>query len=276
MTTEHFGTCAQAWGVRLILEALISFLPTPADGALGALDWSSAERRKLAQESVKFFCPVCNCHVKDLLPVLKKTESEATSGGYTSRFQKEIQELQRLQLQEHAREEGGVDDQNGAGEVDSTRDSATVMIAGVINTITTDTSLTRSGNNAVEDAIPQGSVEDEPIRRGISSSRESSGIVTESDATISVTAQTGRVLSADVVDESNNNNDETMPILPEVSLNAQPRVQHHVDEEGSPTDSSKALDPMLHSIIILLSVIVYLQVRKIQALMSDWRALEYA
>ena len=25
-----------AWGIRLILEALISFLPTPADGAIGA------------------------------------------------------------------------------------------------------------------------------------------------------------------------------------------------------------------------------------------------
>ena len=35
-----------AWGIRLILEALISFLPTPADGAIGALDWTSTERRK--------------------------------------------------------------------------------------------------------------------------------------------------------------------------------------------------------------------------------------
>jgi len=34
-----------AWGIRLILEALISFLPTPADGAIGALDWTKKERQ---------------------------------------------------------------------------------------------------------------------------------------------------------------------------------------------------------------------------------------
>lgn len=35
-----------AWGIRLILEALISFLPTPADGAIGALDWTPQERKR--------------------------------------------------------------------------------------------------------------------------------------------------------------------------------------------------------------------------------------
>jgi len=44
-----------AWGIRLILEALISFLPTPADGALGALDWTSEERKKLARKSA-YYC----------------------------------------------------------------------------------------------------------------------------------------------------------------------------------------------------------------------------
>jgi len=43
-----------AWGIRLILEALISFLPTPADGALGALDWTSEERKKLARKSAQY------------------------------------------------------------------------------------------------------------------------------------------------------------------------------------------------------------------------------
>ena len=30
-----------------------------ADGAIGALDWTPAERRKLARESSKFRCPAC-------------------------------------------------------------------------------------------------------------------------------------------------------------------------------------------------------------------------
>mmetsp|Transcript_2217 Transcript_2217/g.2846 ORF Transcript_2217/g.2846 Transcript_2217/m.2846 type:complete len:298 (+) Transcript_2217:273-1166(+) len=75
-----------AWGIRLILEALISFLPTPADGAIGALDWTSQERKRLAKESVKFCCARCGV-VRALLPEVK--------GGvkFVSRFQKEIDEL---------------------------------------------------------------------------------------------------------------------------------------------------------------------------------------
>jgi len=36
--------------VRTILEALISFLPTEGAGAIGALDWTPEERKRLAKE----------------------------------------------------------------------------------------------------------------------------------------------------------------------------------------------------------------------------------
>jgi hypothetical protein len=36
--------------VRLILEALISFMPTPGEGAVGAIDMPAADRRILAQQ----------------------------------------------------------------------------------------------------------------------------------------------------------------------------------------------------------------------------------
>lgn len=36
--------------VRTMLEAIISFLPTEGQGAIGALDWTPRERRKLAEE----------------------------------------------------------------------------------------------------------------------------------------------------------------------------------------------------------------------------------
>ena len=51
LSAHHPELWQPAWGIRLILEALISFLPTPADGALGALDWTSEERKKLARKS---------------------------------------------------------------------------------------------------------------------------------------------------------------------------------------------------------------------------------
>mmetsp|Transcript_27695 Transcript_27695/g.77583 ORF Transcript_27695/g.77583 Transcript_27695/m.77583 type:complete len:396 (-) Transcript_27695:203-1390(-) len=107
-----------AWGIRLILEALISFLPTPADGAIGALDWTCKERQNLAKKSITFCCPTCG-PIKNLLPELKpkkEGEEEATKKPAASlRFAKEIQELQRLQeLTEgaKAKKTRGVDEDN--------------------------------------------------------------------------------------------------------------------------------------------------------------------
>jgi len=95
-----------AWGIRLILEALISFLPTKGDGAIGSLDWSPHERRRLATESHKYCCPQCGPIVK-LLPLFtpeekkkKKTQlmdSNSNKKKTGGTFAKEIAELQRLQ-----------------------------------------------------------------------------------------------------------------------------------------------------------------------------------
>jgi ubiquitin-conjugating enzyme E2 J1 len=105
-----------AWGIRLILEALIAFLPTPADGAIGALDWSSAERQKLAVASRDFYCSTCQCRVCTLLPEV------AAPQGSGSRFQKEIQELQRLQFLEHPKQEEG--EEENETEKDAAKDES--------------------------------------------------------------------------------------------------------------------------------------------------------
>jgi len=80
-----------AWGIRLILEALISFMPTPADGAVGALDWSSEERKRLAKLSRDFCCPACG-KVQALLPKVDPNKKQKAN-----RFSKEIEKLQQLQ-----------------------------------------------------------------------------------------------------------------------------------------------------------------------------------
>ena len=105
-SAHHPELWQPAWGIRLILEALISFLPTPADGAIGALDWTSEERKKLAKESVKFRCPVCCCEgetCEDLIPKVKPKRD--TKGGEKTKFQEEIEKLKMLQFQNHAVEE---------------------------------------------------------------------------------------------------------------------------------------------------------------------------
>jgi len=42
--------------VRTMLEAIISFMPSEGMGAIGALDWTVEERKKLAVEVCAVFC----------------------------------------------------------------------------------------------------------------------------------------------------------------------------------------------------------------------------
>ena len=110
------------WGIRLILEALISFLPTPADGAIGALDWTSAERKRLAKSSVNYHCATCGCKALELLPELKpKSDNPEDQGNKKkSLFEKEIAKLQELQSLEHAQLEEEMKQQAGGDEATKT------------------------------------------------------------------------------------------------------------------------------------------------------------
>jgi ubiquitin-conjugating enzyme E2 J1 len=100
-SAHHPELWQPAWGIRLILEALISFLPTPADGALGALDWTQTERKRLAKKSVDFCCPHCG-NTTSLLPPLG-TCKNTTSSSSSIRFQKEIEQLKLLQTQNESK-----------------------------------------------------------------------------------------------------------------------------------------------------------------------------
>ena len=59
ISAYHEESWQPAWGVRTMLEAIISFLPSEAAGAIGALEWSAEERRKLALASHQYSCAIC-------------------------------------------------------------------------------------------------------------------------------------------------------------------------------------------------------------------------
>ncbi len=59
ISAHHEETWQPAWGIRTMLEAIISFLPSEGSGAIGALDWSKEERQKCARESHSFECHMC-------------------------------------------------------------------------------------------------------------------------------------------------------------------------------------------------------------------------
>lgn len=81
-----------AWGVRLILEALISFMPTSGEGAIGALDFSTSERKRLAKVSVDYTCDTCG-RVLDLLPELRAKNEDDDAAKKPSKYAEQIAQL---------------------------------------------------------------------------------------------------------------------------------------------------------------------------------------
>ena len=74
MSEYHPETWQPSWSIRTVLLAIVGFMPTPGKGAIGALDWTDAERKKLALQSVKWSCKGCGADNRDvLLPVTKQS-----------------------------------------------------------------------------------------------------------------------------------------------------------------------------------------------------------
>ena len=60
-----------------MLEAIISFFPSEGAGAIGALDWTPAERKKLATESKSYCCALCG-PISELLSEPPPSDSDAS------------------------------------------------------------------------------------------------------------------------------------------------------------------------------------------------------
>jgi len=60
-----------SWSIRTVLVALISFMPTKGEGAIGAIDYPPEERRKFAAKSVNFICEKCGARMCDVFPSLE-------------------------------------------------------------------------------------------------------------------------------------------------------------------------------------------------------------
>lgn len=141
-----------AWGIRLILEALISFLPTPGDGAIGALDYKPEERKRLAKKSQSWCCPTCcGGPVVKLLPKLdenEKNKAAKSGGGGGSSFSKEIAELQRLQQE---REGGNINKNNNKNKK---KEAAKEKTTKEKTTAATSTTTTTTSDSSPATAAP--------------------------------------------------------------------------------------------------------------------------
>jgi ubiquitin-conjugating enzyme E2 J1 len=73
-TSYHPDLWQPAWGIRTMVEALRSHFPIPGDGAIGAIDWPSDVRQRLAKESLEFVCAPGTKRNRELLPELSPEE----------------------------------------------------------------------------------------------------------------------------------------------------------------------------------------------------------
>ncbi|XP_010881125.2 ubiquitin-conjugating enzyme E2 J1 [Esox lucius] len=64
---HHPETWQPSWSIRTALIAIIGFMPTKGEGAIGSLDYTPEERRTLAKKSQDFCCETCGCTMRSAL-----------------------------------------------------------------------------------------------------------------------------------------------------------------------------------------------------------------
>ncbi|KAL6485712.1 hypothetical protein MHYP_G00051040 [Metynnis hypsauchen] len=67
---HHPETWQPSWSIRTALIAIIGFMPTKGEGAIGSLDYTPEERRTLAKKSLDFCCEMCGCSMHSALLAL--------------------------------------------------------------------------------------------------------------------------------------------------------------------------------------------------------------
>ncbi|KAI9637452.1 putative ubiquitin conjugating enzyme [Dioszegia hungarica] len=83
LTSFHAGSWQPAWGVRTAILGLRSFWMQGGEAlsAIGALDTSKEERKRLAKLSKEWVCPTCACRNSELLPDEASDPTAETAGG---------------------------------------------------------------------------------------------------------------------------------------------------------------------------------------------------
>ncbi|OCT80469.1 hypothetical protein XELAEV_18027281mg [Xenopus laevis] len=74
---HHPETWQPSWSIRTALLAIIGFMPTKGEGAIGSLDYTPEERKALAKRSQDYFCEVCGVSMKSTLLPLSSSSSQA-------------------------------------------------------------------------------------------------------------------------------------------------------------------------------------------------------
>jgi len=279
-SAHHPELWQPAWGIRLILEALISFLPTPADGAIGALDWTKEERQKLAKESVKFHCPACcamgqSC--TELLPELKKEEDDGDKMMKKSKFQEEIEKLKMLQFQNHAAVEEETADGAGSKEEKSEQSSTDKKE-------TLKTPLSEGGaQKEVDEAEKKTETKSQPETALLPDEKEEQSSNNDASSNVNATPEQSSTSDNKAESPSTTKNTNTAEVASNAtnapataappSINNQ-RGDTPVTVPPPPQDNVIVSDPFLNGMIAAFAVVVVYLLREAHSLLEELRAIQ--
>ncbi|XP_035534961.1 ubiquitin-conjugating enzyme E2 J1 [Morone saxatilis] len=95
--------------VRTALIAIIGFMPTKGEGAIGSLDYTPEERRALAKKSQDFCCESCGCSMHSALLALTPNSNPSAEDHKAKELAQQINFKAESSLSRQASESGGAD-----------------------------------------------------------------------------------------------------------------------------------------------------------------------
>jgi len=84
MSAHHPETWQPSWSIRTVLLAIIGFMPSRGEGAIGALEYTREERRKLAKKSQTWVCTLCGSNNSTCLLEGRDNEASAAASAAES------------------------------------------------------------------------------------------------------------------------------------------------------------------------------------------------
>lgn len=89
---HHPESWQPSWSIRTALLAIIGFMPTQGLGAIGSLDYTEDERRKLARQSRSWDCPSCG----PVCQLLREPSAQAKSQEELEVNSRELERVKQI------------------------------------------------------------------------------------------------------------------------------------------------------------------------------------
>ncbi|CAK6979317.1 ubiquitin-conjugating enzyme E2 J1 [Scomber scombrus] len=106
---HHPETWQPSWSIRTALIAIIGFMPTKGEGAIGSLDYTPEERRALAKKSQDFCCESCGCSMRTALLALTPNSDPSPEDHQAKELAQQISFKAESSLSRQPSESGGAE-----------------------------------------------------------------------------------------------------------------------------------------------------------------------